>query len=956
VTPERRQQIEQLYRLALEQQATQRAAFLKEACRDDEATVHDVEALLANERHAEGFKEAPRIKVAQAPSETRPRSIIGRQLGAYRILSLLGAGGMGEVYQAEDVRLHRIVALKILPSEMALDPESLQRFRREAQAIAALNHPNVVTLYGVDQADGIHFLTMELVAGKTLAQLIPRRGFPAREFLEIASPLADAISAAHAHGIVHRDLKPANVMVGADGRLKVLDFGLAKLKVAEASSPKADAETETQPELITAPHLVMGTAPYMSPEQLEGRPVDARSDIFSLGVIFYQMATGLLPFRGDSAMSVISSILKDSPPAPAEVNLGVPRDLDRIIRRCLAKDPARRYQSALDLRNDLEELRQAVESGEAFDRPRSGAGGMRPWRFVAIVLGVVIVVAGYAIFRRVHQPENLPPTLARAEFSQLTSQPGVEWFPSLSPDGRWLVYSGAGARGRQIYLQSVSGQNPIDLSKDPAVDDDQPAFSPDGERIAFRSSREGGGIFVMGRTGEAARRVTHMGFKPSWSPDGTQLAFTTENVELNPQNSETRSELWIVTVNTGEARRLSDGDAILASWSPRNRRIAYTHRLGNPTHANLWTIPVSGGTPTPLTSDTNTNWNPVWSPDGEYLYFASDRSGSTNLWRIPVDERSGETRGQPEPVTTPAPYLAHPSLSADGKRIAYASVLVTANIQQLAMDPSGTPKGEPAWVTTGSRRWANPEPSPDGEWVAFYSLTQPGGHLYVAHPDGTAMRQLTSDSATDRLPRWSPDGKWIACFSNRSGRIELWKIRQDGSDLQQLTEGGAAYVAWSPNGSRIATLGAIGEPVIKWRGWIFDPNRPWKQQTPEVLPSLDPPSLHFIVNSWSPDGERLVGYVDSAEQGIMMYSLRSRKYERLTDFGQWPVWLPDGRHVLFVSGGKAFFIVDAQSKHVRKVFSVTRDVIGPPQLTRDGKTAYFSRRVTESDIWLLTLR
>jgi Tol biopolymer transport system component len=218
------------------------------------------------------------------------------------------------------------------------------------------------------------------------------------------------------------------------------------------------------------------------------------------------------------------------------------------------------------------------------------------------------------------------------------------------------------------------------------------------------------------------------------------------------------------------------------------------------------------------------------------------------------------------------------------------------------------------------------------------------------------MRQLTSDSAIHRLPRWSPDGKWVACFSNRSGRIELWKIRPDGSDLQQLTEVGAGFIAWSPDGSRMATAGGLEEPFVKWRAWIFDPNRPWKQQTPELLPPLDPPSAHFLVNSWSPDGEHLAGRVDSATQGIMMYSLRSHKYEQLTDFGQWPVWLPDSRRVLFVAGGKEFFIVDTQSKQVRKIFSVTRDVIGPPQLTRDGRKAYFSRRVTESDIWLLTLK
>jgi eukaryotic-like serine/threonine-protein kinase len=880
--------------------------------------------------------------------------MLGRQIGAYRILSFLGAGGMGEVYAAEDVRLHRKVALKVLPPAMARNPDRLQRFQREAQAVAALNHPNVVTLYGVDQADGIHFLTMELVEGKTLSELIPRRGFPVLRFLKIAVPLADAVGAAHLRGIVHRDLKPANVIVGTDGQVKVLDFGLAKLIRDEPSSPEAETETLTERDL-TAQHHVLGTTPYMSPEQAEGQPLDTRSDIFSIGVMFYQMATGARPFRGDSAISIISSILKDSPPAPAEANPAVPRDLDRIIRRCLAKDPARRYQSAVDLRNDLEELQQQVESGEAFAVPRPGDRRRLTWGAVLIAAGAIVVIAGYKVVWHPRQAAGLRAAHINPEFSKLTSRPGVEWFPSLSPDGKWLIYAGAGTKGRQIYLQSVSGQTPLDLSSDPTVDDDEPAFSPDGERIAFRSSREGGGIFVMGRTGEAAKRVTHLGFNPSWSPDGTQLAFTTEDVELYPQNSVTQSELWSVTINTGETRRLSSGDAAMASWSPHNLRIAYTHRLGNPTQADVWTIPVTGGTPTPVISEKATDWNPVWSPDGKYLYFCSDRSGSMNLWRVPIDEASGKTRGEPEPITTPAPYLAHPSLSADGKHIVYTSALVTANIQKLTLDTSGGARGEPSWVTTGSLRWSDPDPSPDGNWVVFYSLVQPQGHLYVVHPDGTAMRQLTGDSAIDRMPRWSPDGRWIACFSNRSGRLELWKIRPDGSDLQQLTEGEAGYLAWSPDGSRIATVGRIQQPPDKYRVWIFDPNRPWKQQTPDVLPRLNPPSLHFLVNAWSPDGEHLVGQVDLAKGGVVMYSLASHKYEHLTDFGEWPVWLPDSRHVLFVAGGKAFYIVDSRSKQVQKVFSVTHDVIGPPQLTRDGRTAYFSRRVTESDIWLLTL-
>ena len=877
--------------------------------------------------------------------------IIGQTLGHYRITERIGSGGMGVVYKALDTHLHRNVALKFLPSNIEREAHALMRFRREAQAASALNHPNIIVIHDISREAGHDFIAMEYVSGKTLDQLIPRSGMRLDDMLKVAVQITDALATAHAAGIIHRDLKPSNIMVDDHGLVKILDFGLAKLVYQGIGEMEETATTVTQ----TGEGRIVGTPAYLSPEQAEGKPIDARSDTFSLGVMLYQMATGVRPFRGESAVSVMSAILKDSPVAPIAVNPALPPDLDRIIRRCLAKDPVRRYQTAVDLRNDLEELQELVKGRAGSIAVRTKRVRQVPWQFIMVAVGAVIGIAGSTMIWQYRQAKQAAPVHLNVAFSKLTSQPGVEWFPSLSPDGKWVVYSGGSSGRRQIYLQSVSGQTPLDLSRDTTADDDQPAFSPDGELIAFRSSRDGGGIFVMGRTGEAIKRVTHVGFHPAWSPDGTQLAFTTENVELYPQNATGRSGLWIANVTTGEIRRLYEGDAVLASWSPHNQRIAYTHRLGNPTQSAIWTIPVRGGTPKPVMSEKTTNWNPVWSPDGKYLYFSSDRRGSMNLWRVPIDEASGETRGEPEAITTPAPYFAHPSLSADGKHVAFASALVTANIQRLTLDPSGVVNGEPAWVTTGSLRWSNPAPSPGGNWIAVYSLVQPEGHLYLVHPDGTAMRQLTSDSAIDRMPRWSPDGNWVGFFSDRNGRLELWKIRPDGSDLQQLTEGGASYLAWAPDSSRIATVSESDEPRLKSRVFIFDPNRPWKQQSPELLPQLDPPSSRFLVNDWSQDGKGLVGIAEPPIGGVVRYSLESHKYERLTDFGEWPVWLPDSRRVLFVAHGKDFYLVDSSSKQVRKVFSVARDIIGPPQLTRDGKTAYFSRRVTESDIWLVTL-
>ena len=318
--------------------------------------------------------------------------MIGTTLGHYRVLEKLGEGGMGEVYAAEDAKLQRRVALKLLPPELAADPERLQRFQREARAIAALNHPNVVTIYSVEEADGVQFLTMELVEGKTLGDLIPEGGLPLEELLRLAVPLVEAVAFAHQHGIVHRDLKPANVMLAADGRLKVLDFGLAKLKPEVAATDTTCLATPS----LTRQHTIVGTAAYMSPEQAEGRHVDQRSDIFSLGVVLYEMACGRRPFAGDTAVSLISAIIKDTPARLSDVKRSVPPSLDRIVTKALAKDPAARYQHALELRDDLQQVQAQTVSARVVSNLVRAVARSRWTRRLALAAGLVAVAGGGA--------------------------------------------------------------------------------------------------------------------------------------------------------------------------------------------------------------------------------------------------------------------------------------------------------------------------------------------------------------------------------------------------------------------------------------------------------------------------------------------------------------------------------------------------------------------------------
>ncbi len=373
-----------------------------------------------------------------------------------------------------------------------------------------------------------------------------------------------------------------------------------------------------------------------------------------------------------------------------------------------------------------------------------------------------------------------------------------------------------------------------------------------------------------------------------------ELAFTTENADLDPQNTLGLSSLWVVDVASGEERQLGNVDAVLPSWSPHGHRIAYTTRgaIAGSTRLDIWTVDRSGANPIAVTTDGARNWNPVWAPDGRHLYFVSGRGGPINLWRVPIDETSGKTTGPPEAVTTPAPFVAHLTISADGTRIAYSSILRSRNIQKLRIDPAtGTPRGEPTWITTGSRLWANPDPSPDGKWVVFYSSVQPEGDLYVARTDGTGLRQLTSGAEPiDRMPRWSPDGQWIAFHSIRGKDQYLWKIRPDGSELQQLSPlADAIYPAWSPDGSRIAVLMAAGIGHPENNVYIFDPEPPvdrseagnHSRRQPTALTSSSSTRGLRMDRSWRArrDWRRAASSPTRCDRG---------RYERLTDFGGYP--------------------------------------------------------------------
>ncbi|HEY8185679.1 MAG TPA: tetratricopeptide repeat protein, partial [Pyrinomonadaceae bacterium] len=578
---------------------------------------------------------------------------------------------------------------------------------------------------------------------------------------------------------------------------------------------------------------------------------------------------------------------------------------------------------------------------------------------LAIAITVVLAVLGYLLFR--HESGSKEPTssLKHTSFTQLTYESGAEFFPSLSPDGDSMVYASRATGNWDIYLQRVGSRDSINLTKQSPTDDTQPSFSPDGQRIAFRSDREGGGIYLMSATGESVTRLSDFGYNPSWFPEGEQILFGTQQIpQLSTRPS--RSQLWTINIKTNERRLISEGDALQPQCSPHRQRIAYWSR---PSKAGLresiWTIPVEGGAAVAVTDGSTTDLNPVWSPDGKYLYFSSSRGGSTNVWRVGIDEKSGTVLGEPEAVTTigAATSALHLSFSRDGSRLAYVAQEVIRNLRKVTFDPAtGKTTGEPTSITRGSLQLWFPDVSPDGGWLSACSRGQQR-HIFILRTDGSDLQDLTDDDYLyDGWQRWSPDGKQIVFTSRRSGNYDLWIMNRDGSELRQLTKAsGAHYSPWSPDGRMIAY--SIHTP--KNDCVIVQPDRAWEDQKLEYLPPLSDPSLSFEGWSWSPDGKQLAGIKhlpSGVHAGIGLYDLASKNYDWLTDFGDWPIWLKDNQHLLFVSQGR-LFLLDTGTRKYEPILTVTdQDVdIGSAALSPDNRTIYFTYVAAEADIWLMTL-
>ena len=890
--------------------------------------------------------------------------MIGSTLAHYRITAALGAGGMGEVWRATDEKLGRDVALKVLPADFAADPERLARFEREAKVLASLNHPNIATLFGLETVSGTDadagkttFLAMELVDGEDLSERIARGPIPIDEAIPIALQIAEALEAAHEAGIVHRDLKPANIKLTDEGVVKVLDFGLAKAWETEAG----DSGLSLSPTLTrhaTMEGVILGTAAYMSPEQAKGKKVDRRADIWAFGVVLWEMLTGQKLFAEDTASETMAAVLKDDPDW-GSLPAATPRRLVELLRRCLQRDPRRRLHDIADGRLDLEDL-LSPGADEVEEVAPPFRGSMR-WRVAGGVAGGL--AAGLLISALWWTAGGTSPApVPILSFRPVTQFSGLEVQPTLSPDGRFVAYASDVDGDWDIYLMRTSGGNPINLTAGSGEADMQPAFSPDGEKIAFRSERNGGGIFVMGATGESVVRVTDHGFNPAWTPDASELVFSTESVTENPLSRAIESPLWAVNIATRVIRQLAEvTDGVQPSVSPDGKRVAYWGLLPDTGQRDIWTVGIDGNGVVPVTADAPVDWNPVWSPDGSYLYFSSDRGGSLNLWRVPIDQSTGKVQGTPEPITTPSRWSGHTAFAADGASFVFTSLDRRANLSVVGVDPaSGRPIGLPEPITRGNRSYQWVSPSPDGAWIAV-ATTDGQEDIWVISRDGLEVRRLTDDPSRDRGVQWSPDGTRIAFYSDRSGKYELWAMHPDGSGLEQLTTTDiwVDFGAWSPDGTRITTqLGNQRTVIFDLRGEL--PTSP----TEELPPIGDGTVLS--ASAWSLDGRTLLGLAvkpdGSPAEHVMAWDFQDGSYRRMmagvSESGapiQLGKWLDTTSKIVFSRDG-ALYLADVVSGEESLLLEPgPGEVYGKPEPREDGREIFFLQEEHQADVWLATV-
>ena len=828
----------------------------------------------------------------------------GERIGHYRIVSCLGTGGMGEVYLAHDERLERPVAVKILSQSGSADTLTMARLIQEAKATATLSHPNIAHVYEVGEEDGQPYLVMEYAEGQTLDRLFGHRSLPQKKILQIAQQAADALDDAHEKGIIHRDIKPSNLILSPRGQLKILDFGLAKLseKRRRRLAPALTSTGSLSDSTLSG--QMVGSIPYMSPEQASAAEVDGRTDIFSLGAVLYELATGRRAFAGATAPLVFDAILNRTPPAPRLLNPQIDEALDRLIRKCLEKDPRLRYQTAADLAADLRLMQRDSELTRAETRSRKD----RRWVIGAGALAVLAIASTtWSLLRKQSEPR-----VASLRTIPLTSFPGSETQPSFSPDGTQVAFSWN--QGKQddldLFVKVVDAGNPLQLTRTPESDISA-AWSPDGKYIAFlRQSLNEAGYYLIPALGGAERKISvaspnRMGVDApfvAWSPDAKTLAVVDRDTAQEPLS------IFLIDVSTGSRRRLTTpppktvGDSTVV-FAPNGGSLAFV-RTSSLAIQDIHVVGLKDGEVKRLTFENRRVAGMVWNPIDGRIIFSSAKEPGTRLWRI------SPGGGDPERIIGVGDQASFLAYSAPTRRLAYTKPLIDYNIWQYKMpaprthEPEGVPLAASTrlehgpryspdgrriafssnssgtteiWVSdangsgltrltdfggaaTGSAAW-----SPDGQWIAFDS--RPGGNpdIYVVSVNGGSSKRMTQDPSQEVAPSWSRDGKWLYFSSNRTGRYEVWRMPAGGGEATQVTRYGGFFGVESPDGRYLYYVKALNMAGL-WRMPVSGAG-----EEAEVLPRL--PTGYQ--NYWS-FGKSGIYYVEREEVpgGGASYPLR----------------------------------------------------------------------------------
>jgi Tol biopolymer transport system component len=851
----------------------------------------------------------------------------GDHLGPYEIVGLVGAGGMGEVYRARDPRLNRDVAIKILHASVAADPDRLRRFTAEAQAVAALNHPNVLTVYEVGTHGDHSFIATELLEGATLRATLEAGALPLSKAIEYGRQTASGLAAAHAKGVAHRDIKPENLFVTIDGRIKILDFGLAKTyAVAEPASPDL---TRLQSE--TSPGMVTGTAGYMSPEQVRARPIDHRTDIFSLGVVLYEMLAGRRPFGGESAVETMNAILTVDPPDITQSGRSLPPAVADIVRHCLEKSPEERFQSARDLSFALQSLSAASGSIATHGASGAGVGGTpsassRRIAWMPILAAAVVAAGLGALAMWTARPEPAAADIWRV--TRVTNDTSMTQNPAISRDGKLVAYvSDRGGSNTDLWVQQLDGGDPVQLTRDLALCHD-PAFSPDGSKIAVTCGGEPGTIYVVPALGGLPRRIAE-GNWSQFSPDGSQISYVPMLRSGPAPNT-----IWIAPANGGAGRELKLGKTFRSPpvWHPNGKSLFVISAEGGPTAYDWYLVSADNGAVTATGAGDRlraAGLGPgrVLGVTEGGLLFPYGTLDSTNIYRMPFDAGFTRATGNPVPIIVGGGFSTSPTSSSDGRRIAFAlGTNPSTNIWRAALDPkTGEVSGSPSRVTDGLVISFMPSPSRDGTRMAYRGGSQRAPEVRLR--DFTANTDVRlAEAASFTFLVLSPDGSTVAFNADDSAASSIYVVAATGGVPKKICDKCGRPVDWLPDRSKI----------------LVEPPGPNQREiriidvaTGQAKPLLQHPEFQLMTPRLSPDG-RVLAFTEvrpGRARRIMLVPFTGEAVPQSqwsvlvdgADLDRQPVWSPSGDIIYFLSDRDGTRCIWAQ-----RVDAATRKAVGEP--------------------------